>query len=261
MNTLLHQQVRCKKAIRILEHVEDDVKLVKRVAEMIYRRASNSDKILYSVVEPSLSIRVVTDYGLMDRDTGALYQHVQPTMFTAVHFNLDCDWIVYMCAGWGNYVNKYKDTTDESVRNQTIQTYCGEHGTCYPQIKRMIVDAAESTIQATHQHHSKLHPLFVVTSIGKPGHTEVMWALDLFTSLVKQGNATSQILVGTSTSQERDLLALEEFLLASESRLMLTFPRSTFSAALKRNVKRKGGLVSNLKMRFPDSAPRSVLKS
>lgn len=140
---------------------------------------------------------------------------IVPAVYDAVHFNLDCDWLLYL--------ERRNGTRNRLRRGWASKTeaLCGG-GDIH--IKDLGSALAQSYAQATSNVAGDA-PWLVVTSIGKPGHAATRWVLDSY----KRALPNLVFFMTGSRSRYREVNAAAELGVLLGARNFVGLWHSTFS--------------------------------
>ena len=160
-----------------------------------------------------------------------------PATYNAVHFNLDCDWLLYLERrnGTRNRFTKYHHRDHPRAMTNAL---CGGGDV---HINALGTAMAHSYARATASVASKL-PWLVVTSIGKPGHSAAQWVLDGYLRALP--NLT--FFRSGTQSRYREINAAAELGLLLGARNFVGLHPSTFSkfAAQRLDQKSNGSVIT-----------------
>ena len=154
--------------------------------------------------------------------------------YHAIHLNLDVDWVIV--SNRGIYNPDYLDYLKMSAadRDKYSKACCSSTGFYAEWAKRVSLDLAAKVAQLPDG------PLFIATSIGKPGYTALNWLLADF-KMRLNGRQVLECLPG-SESGERELNAVRELATVSAASSIVIHEQSTFSRFACRRVQAQGGI-------------------
>ena len=160
-----------------------------------------------------------------------------PATYNAVHFNLDCDWLLYLERrnGTRNRFTKYHHSDHPRAMTNAL---CGGGDV---HINALGTAMAHNYARATASVASEL-PWLVVTSIGKPGHSAAQWVLDGYLRALP--NLT--FFRSGTQSRYREINAAAELGLLLGARNFVGLYHSTFSkfAAQRLDQKSNGSVIT-----------------
>ncbi|KAJ1445463.1 hypothetical protein M885DRAFT_549803 [Pelagophyceae sp. CCMP2097] len=151
----------------------------------------------------------------------------RPPRFNAVHFNLDCDWLLYMEKRDGKPDRMKKFKFDFKKANAVCD---GSDAN----LKAIAFRSVAAYVNATRKMGDQL-PVLVATSIGKAGHEATQWVFDAYRAQLpgltffKSGAA----------SKYREVNAAAELSLLLEAECFVGLGRSTFSKFVALRLRRR----------------------
>jgi len=161
-----------------------------------------------------------------------------PSNYNAVHFNLDCDWLLYLKRRNGTR-NRFTKYVRSHFPDAMTNALCGGGDV---HINALGTAMAHIYARATASVASEL-PWLVVTSIGKPGHSAAQWVLDGY----MQALPNLTFFRSGTQSRYREINAAAELGLLLGARNFVGLYHSTFSKFAEQRLKQKSnGSVTTL---------------
>jgi len=154
-----------------------------------------------------------------------------PAAFNAVHFNLDCDWLLYLerrLARSGNveFYDRYKKVKELNFS----MTYCSQGMDV--SIGKVAKKYIQGYVNAT-RHMGHDLPILLATSIGKTGHTSTSWVLEAY----KKNLGPKYVFYESgSSSIHRELNAAAELKLLLAAKKFIGLSLSTFSNLVAQRI-------------------------
>ena len=163
---------------------------------------------------------------------------VAPAVYDAVHFNLDCDWLLYLERRNGTR-NRFNGWLKKRSPAGMTEALCGGGDVHINELGSML---AQSYAQMTAKVAADA-PWLVVTSIGKPGHTATRWVLERY----QRALPSLTFFSSGSRSRYREVNAAAELGVLLGARNFVGLWHSTFSKfAAHRLHRRQNGSVARL---------------
>jgi hypothetical protein len=158
-----------------------------------------------------------------------------PRSYNAIHFNLDVDWLVV--GKYGVQSNEYWDylKLNAKERHEYHKKCCSKNG--------FLADYAKNIMNSllTRVLTMPKAPLFVATSIGKPGYYTLLWLVLEFRVGLKQHGIKVFACGRRSSSVEREMDAGYELSIVGRAANFMVHTNSTFSALACLHVQSRGG--------------------
>ena len=160
-------------------------------------------------------------------------QCAAPAPYHAIHFNLDVDWIIVGNRGISNS-DYWEYLKMSKTRRRAFERECCSERGFYADYARRVADEL-----AAKTRRLPPGPVFVATSIGKPGHHVLAWLLRRFSSSIGDRRVLTCPLV--STKPMREVEAARELSFMDGASTLLMHMNSTYSVLACKRIQARGG--------------------
>ena len=162
--------------------------------------------------------------------------------FNAIHFNIDADWLLFICADFSTFGKSATGQLPQAERASLLSA----NGLYAPFVRRVVIPQFIRAMRLSFVHPNL--PVVVCSSLGKLFHV-TLWIADELEQAVRASFGVP-IILGTAGNTERELNALADLRVLVRAETAVLWPGSSFSelAALHRVARNASfGWVADLR--------------